>query len=588
MSRFIAEATPFKKFMPPKMLKKIILLSTALLWLALPSLSLYAAEADHSSDLTIDSSDDSPAKDDAVDSAYTDSIQLIEGELEQIKVYNLTRISITDPDIADVVDANENQVLLVASAPGETVLFLWDDKGKRSIKIHVSRRDLTEVRDRLKKLFSDVNLNEAIVKIDKDEGKVVVSGEIPKEKQALFNKIVKPFDDEIIKLAIAEENENMIQINMQITELSQTLAKSLGVDWSAGDSSSTNSTNSNNTTASTNNALTVPYKENIPNFNGSVGNLFKVGDFSRTEALTATVNALIEKGKARVLSQPRLMVKNGEEASFLVGGEVPIRTTTTTSGGNTQENVQFKEFGVGMTLKPTLRKKKIEIVLNVEISDIDPANSSGNDVAFVTRSANTTLLLDDNQTTVMAGLIRQAQSELVRKVPFMGDIPVLGLLFRSRSTPTADQQTEVVISITPHIVNTGVPSVFKKDEDNQPSSADERQPVMRRPPPDRGLSLPKEMREYVQQVQEKISRAIVYPKEAEQYGWEGTVKVGLHILDDGTLAYALVKQSSGIDIIDDVAVKTAEKVAPFSGFPPGTNLHEINVTIPIVYSLKRN
>ena len=570
------------------MLKKIILLSTALLWLALPSLSLYAAEADHSSDLTIDSSDDSPAKDDAVDSAYTDSIQLIEGELEQIKVYNLTRISITDPDIADVVDANENQVLLVASAPGETVLFLWDDKGKRSIKIHVSRRDLTEVRDRLKKLFSDVNLNEAIVKIDKDEGKVVVSGEIPKEKQALFNKIVKPFDDEIIKLAIAEENENMIQINMQITELSQTLAKSLGVDWSAGDSSSTNSTNSNNTTASTNNALTVPYKENIPNFNGSVGNLFKVGDFSRTEALTATVNALIEKGKARVLSQPRLMVKNGEEASFLVGGEVPIRTTTTTSGGNTQENVQFKEFGVGMTLKPTLRKKKIEIVLNVEISDIDPANSSGNDVAFVTRSANTTLLLDDNQTTVMAGLIRQAQSELVRKVPFMGDIPVLGLLFRSRSTPTADQQTEVVISITPHIVNTGVPSVFKKDEDNQPSSADERQPVMRRPPPDRGLSLPKEMREYVQQVQEKISRAIVYPKEAEQYGWEGTVKVGLHILDDGTLAYALVKQSSGIDIIDDVAVKTAEKVAPFSGFPPGTNLHEINVTIPIVYSLKRN
>ena len=93
---------------------------------------------------------------------------------------------------------------------------------------------------------------------------------------------------------------------------------------------------------------------------------------------------------------------------------------------------------------------------------------------------------------------------------------------------------------------------------------------------------------YVRDVQQKISLTIVYPPEAEQYGWEGTVKVGMLILKDGTLAFALVKESSGRDIFDEIALNTARNAAPFLAFPSDTDLQELNVTIPIVYSLNKN
>jgi protein TonB len=91
--------------------------------------------------------------------------------------------------------------------------------------------------------------------------------------------------------------------------------------------------------------------------------------------------------------------------------------------------------------------------------------------------------------------------------------------------------------------------------------------------------------EYVGEVQRKLSQAIIYPEEARQYGWEGTVKLGVLILNDGTLAFVLVKESSGHDVFDEVALNTAKKLAPFAPFPPDTDLKELNVTIPIVYSL---
>jgi TonB family protein len=91
---------------------------------------------------------------------------------------------------------------------------------------------------------------------------------------------------------------------------------------------------------------------------------------------------------------------------------------------------------------------------------------------------------------------------------------------------------------------------------------------------------------YGQLVQERIARTIVYPKEFEKYGWEGTVKLNLRIQRDGTLAYATVKESSGYSVFDQCALKAAEVVAPYSGFPAESDLQEVNVMVPIVYKLK--
>ncbi|MBP9855482.1 MAG: TonB family protein [Candidatus Omnitrophica bacterium] len=512
------------------------------------------------------------ASEDAVDTLYMDEVNMVLGELTQLKVYSLTRLSMTDPEIADILDASDGEVLLIAKNIGQTPLFIWDENGKRVIMINVSGAELSVVKDRIQKLLNDAELDHVYLSVNKNEGKVVITGTVPDYKESQYQDIVSGFDQHIMSLVEQEDIEDLVQVDVQITELNTTLSKSLGIDWSGGSA----------------NGFAINFEEELPEQN-EFKDMFKIGDFSRTDTLLATVNALLEEGMGRILSQPKLVVLSGEPATFLVGGEIPIRTTTST-GTATQENVQFKEYGVGMTITPTIRKNKIDIVVNLEISDVDASNAVGDDVAFVTRSASTQVFLDDGQTIVLAGLIQHKQSELVKKVPFLGNIPFVGIPFRSRSTPTPDTDTELVISLTPHRIDTGLnplTATEKAQKEQAPRSITPRT-VSATEPKSVSTMIPDEMKDYVREVQKKISQRIIYPAEAKESGWEGTVKLGLHILSDGTLAYALVKESSGHEIFDDYALDTAKNSAPYDGFPANSDLQELNVTIPIVYSLQRN
>ncbi|MBI3618080.1 MAG: TonB family protein [Candidatus Omnitrophica bacterium] len=572
-----------------------------------------------------------------IDTTTAKEVYLIKGELVSLTADGLERISITDPEVADILKADEEEILMVGKIAGQTTLFIWDKQGKRALLVHVFSQDLELIKERLEALFKVADINEATVEIDGREGKVVISGDIPKYKKEQFSQIVDKFSDDVLNLAKDEEIDDLIQIAVQITELSSTLSKSLGVNWTTGSSKT----------------LSFAYPETLPDLNGSPKDYFKIGDFERTSALLATVNALIARGKARVLSQPKLVVKNGGEASFLVGGEIPIRTTTTNQSGGTQENVSFREYGISMNITPEIRKEKIDITLNVEISDIDASNAVGSNVAFTSRSAQTKLYLDNGQTIVLAGLIKQNRSEAVNKVPFLGDIPIVGLFFRNKSNPSADTDQELVIVLTPTILErnrgkTPVAAVQKvKAEETsakeaesivQEVKADSPAPPLAGPaqqndapaPPavveteaqteaEAAVSVvaepiisnvvpdvpalpepvtstaasfppasPSNIDEYVQAVQQKISQAIVYPQEAERAGWEGTVKLSLLILSDGTLATAMIGESSGHEIFDQYTLNTAKNLAPYSSFPPNVDLRELTVTIPVVYSLKKN
>lgn len=550
-----------------------------------------------------------------IDTITAKEIYMIKGELVNLQADGLERISVTNPEVADILKADEKEILVVGQSVGQATIFVWDKQGKRSLMVRVFSQDLELVKERLEALFKVAGINEAMVGIDGREGKVVISGDIPKHKKEQFTQIVEKFGDDVLNLAKDEEIDDLIQIAVQITELSTTLSKSLGIDWTAG-------------TATT---LSIKYPETLPTATGASKDFFKLGDFNRTSALLATVNALIEQGKARILSRPKLVVKSGEEASFLVGGEIPIRTSISTLTGGTgqiTEQVTFKEYGISMTITPEIKKEKIDITLIVEIRDIDSANAVGNDVAFTSRSAQTKLYLDDGQTIVMAGLIKQNKSVRVTKVPFLGDIPVLGALFRNKSTPTDDQDQELVISLTPTVlqknrgkipeepitqeVKLDLPPVQQRDvpapilaetvvpEEAEATTSSVAEPVIPDVPgahahPEPVASTasasaagsPADIDEYVQAVQQKIAQAIIYPQEAERAGWEGTVKLSLFILSDGTLATAMIMESSGHEIFDQYTLNTARNLAPYSSFPSNVDLRELTVTIPIVYSLKK-
>lgn len=562
-----------------------------------------------------------------IDTAKVKEVYMVTGELVTLKADGLERISVTHPEVADIIKADEQEILMVGQSVGQTALFVWDSQGKRSISVYVFSQDLNLTKERMATLFKAADITELTLEIDGREGKVVASGYIPEHKKEQFTQIVEKFGDDVLNLVKDEEIDDLVQIDVQITELSTTLAKSLGIEWFTG----TQSVSNNQLTTTASSGFTPTYGEVLPSFDGSIGDYFKIGQFQRTanSALVAQINALLEQGKARILSQPKLVVKNGQEASFLVGGEIPIRTTTSTQSGGTQENVSFKEYGISMTITPEIKKEKIDVTLSIEISDVDSANAVGDDVAFTSRSAQTKLYLDDGQTIVLAGLIKQNRSVNVKKVPFLGDIPIVGALFRNKSTPTSDQDQELVISLTPTVLekNRGkMPAVEQKAEPSQEqpvvkeaaadsaptpvpaevetktlsvaesgaqsssvvAEADVRTPPI--PPTDSfpETKAPVSVDEYAQLVQQKIAHAIVYPQEAERSGWEGTVKLSLLILNDGTLATALVRESSGHEVFDEYTLNIAKKLAPYSSFPSSLDLRELNVTIPVVYSLKAN
>ena len=151
------------------------------------------------------------------------------------------------------------------------------------------------------------------------------------------------------------------------------------------------------------------------------------------------------------------------------------------------------------------------------------------------------------------------------------------MLFRNRVFP-GKNDTEVAISLTPWILKNEKKLADRDNQEKQRSSG----PIRRQSNFPAGLT--GEMKSYVNSLQSQIAHSINYPAEAEDYGWEGTVKLGLLILNDGTLAMAMIKETSGYDLLDELALSTAKRMAPFDRFPPETDLQELNVTVPIVYS----
>lgn len=545
------------------------------------------------------------------DNAKTNSetISLVIGDIQAIETKNLTRVSVTNPDIADISDAKPEKVLIVGKKPGQTDVFVWDDNGKREFSVQVASENLGNLKKRLQEVIGKAGIQGASLDKNIYEGKVVLSGALSKQDKDLLDKTMDPFSDKIINLTKVEVNEDLIQIDMQITELSTTLTKQIGLDWT-NFTGSTVSTVTNNTTNANTAGGQVQYQERLPTLNGKPEDFFKIGKFYRQTNLVAAINALVQEGKGRILSKPRLVVVSGKEANFLVGGEVPILNTVTTAGGagTTTTSTTFKRYGINMTLTPTVREGKIEIVLNVQISDIDKANADKNgDPAFITRSAQTHLLLDDMQTIALAGLIKHNVAETVKGIPFLSKVPIVGALFRTRQNGSPDTDTELVITLTSTILKSKkftteqvkLPSKRMENLAKEVESNFEKEsmvPVKEQPklmttvaPPVKPVfSLPKVSdtvpSPYVRSIQLRISQAISYPYEALQKRWEGTVKLKLRILRDGTLADADVLESSGHDIFDKDAINTARIVAPFPPFPLDMTQEDLVVTVPIIYS----
>jgi pilus assembly protein CpaC len=228
----------------------------------------------------------------------------------------------------------------------------------------------------------------------------------------------------------------MVEVDVEVMEIESTSALMAGLSWgSISDTSSTSNVTQNN----------ISISENSP------PPLVAFSSITR-QALSASIQLLINRGKAKILSKPKLLAVSGEDASFLAGGEVPY--VTQSQLGST--NVQWKPYGIKLKARPTIDADgNISASLRAEVSGLDPQNgvSTGNGIvipALRTRWVETTVYMKSGSTLVIAGLIDDESQKLTSGIPLLSDIPILGELFRF--TDNTHNETELVIFVTTSLV----------------------------------------------------------------------------------------------------------------------------------------
>jgi pilus assembly protein CpaC len=178
----------------------------------------------------------------------------------------------------------------------------------------------------------------------------------------------------------------------------------------------------------------------------SIPSVIESGSWARLTPLTTTLKALQTSGAAKVLSKPKLVTKSGTSARFMVGGEFPVVAT-----GVGTSSVDWKEWGIIMKITPTvLKNKKIDILINTELSRLDYTVSVAGYPEISKRQASSNLQIKNGETMVLAGLIETRKNKIQEGIPFLSDIPILGILFSS--SKTSEVKTNVVIFITTTIL----------------------------------------------------------------------------------------------------------------------------------------
>lgn len=485
-------------------------------------------------------------------------LDMVLGESKVVPVTNPKRIAIGNPSIADVVGAGNAELLVSAQNPGETNLQIWDDMGQREIVVRVFAEDLKKLQKRLEDLFATAGVRGVKFQVGEQERKVFVLGDVPLRKKEVVQQLLESFREKIIDLVTYSEDNPLVEVDVQILEIQKTALDKLGFNWS---------------TTLTFNEQPIP---GIHTMNRQLGDVIKSiwqSQFDRTQ-LVATLNILEQDNLARTLARPKLVALSGKEARFLVGGEIPILSNVSVSSGTTTTSVEYVDYGVKLNISPEVKATgDILCKLEVEVKSVDTTTQltvqtgtavSTSTPGFKTRNAATELYLKNNQTVFLAGLINNEEANNLNQVPGLGSIPILGALFRSKDFRLGD--TEMVISITPKILKYGDMRQDIQDEvvekySDEPAEA------------------------YSHMVQQLILKNAAYPMEAQRANISGQVVLSLHILSTGQLVNVVVSDSSGHKLLDNVALYTVKRLAPFPAFPTNLTLKEIWVEVPIAYQM---
>lgn len=372
---------------------------------------------------------------------------------------DIAEVIVANPDVADVFVHGQRKVSVVGKSIGTTSLRILDAESNvlRTLSIRVGY-DLPAIRQTLYELFPYEDISVQTVNNNIALTGMVSSTSVASKAVRIANEFLLPAgqprpsnngfaisagangtaDTGVINMLKVTSGQQ-VMLRVRVGEMQRTAMKQIGFSWDV--------LNANDLSAGTGILLGTTASSAF----GAVQGTIEAGGAT----ISAMIDALEENGLFKLLAEPNLVAMSGEEAEFLAGGEYPIPI----QGDDNQISVQFKEYGVAVKFLPiVLSDSRIRISVSPEISELDinngipvSANSAVVIPALTTRRAKTTVELAPGESFMIAGLLSDTSTAAIEQVPGLGEVPILGALFRSTSFQR--DESELVIAVTPYLVD---------------------------------------------------------------------------------------------------------------------------------------
>lgn len=376
-------------------------------------------------------------------------------ESKYMAASGITRLAVGNPEIADVQLLSSGDFLLVGKKAGTTSLIVWADGGQRTeYTVYVAGND----RGMASAIQNAIGYPKVHVQMMKD--RVMLRGKVENQyEHDVAMKIAGLYtggDESGVIDLLEMEHPSQIRLEAQIIEINSDYTRNLGIQyWSQtpGNSSKSSSSSDN-----PNSNITV----------GTAGLFYGGEDFSSSRKhggwlgshianVNVTLQALINEGKARILSRPSITTMSGKTANILIGGRIPIPV----SDGNGNVSIDWHEYGVKLNIEPVVDSEdKITSKVHAEVSTLDYSHGVKIDSFSVpgiaTREAESEVNVRSGMTMAIGGLINSEDAKIVSKIPLLGDLPIIGRFFRHTSN-TRDKR-ELIILITPTLVADDTPA----------------------------------------------------------------------------------------------------------------------------------
>jgi pilus assembly protein CpaC len=353
----------------------------------------------------------------------------------------VAEVVVSQPEIAAAIMRSRTRAIVQGMSSGKTNIFFLDDAGRTIQVLDIAIEEAesavgTALEAALARVLPNSNIRvESVPGLDGSSRVVLTgnvrSGEDRDRASAVATQFAGSADNVANILDVAGAQQVMLQVT--VSEVKRDVAKQFGINFGAAFNVGT--------------ANLLQFATNLVDSENPYG--LDAGFSGNGNSIAGVIRALEDKGALKVLAQPTLTAISGQEAKFLAGGELPYYTydaEESGAGNRLNRTVEFKPYGVELSFTPVVKSNGV-IALKVDTSVSEPKT----DFSLTKRQASTSIELPSGMTLAIGGLLQESTSQNVRQFPLLGDIPILGALFRSREFQT--QQTELVILVTPYLVN---------------------------------------------------------------------------------------------------------------------------------------